>query len=124
MSRSMSKRIWRRPGVPHTGWEHVRDIENDTRNGVCEMCGQKNIKYLDVLIHDNYEGEIKVGKDCSTIMLIPGKNGFRWPDTDILILENEDTMQFGIIKGNKAYPERFSSLEEAQKWAIDNSIYL
>lgn len=57
-------------------------------------------------------------------MMIPGKNGFRWPGTDILILENEDTKQFVIIKGGKPYPERFSSLKEAQNWAIDNKIYL
>jgi hypothetical protein len=120
----MSKRFWTRPGVPHTGWKHVRNIENATASGICEMCGQKSIKYLDVLIHDNYGDEIEVGKDCSLLMRIPGNNGFRWPGTDILILENENTKQFGIIKGNKAYPERFSSLEEAQKWAIDNSIYL
>lgn len=100
-------------GVPHTGWTRVRDMENDTPNGICEMCGQKNNKYFDVLIHDNYEGEIKAGKDCSSIMSHPGKNGFPWPSTDILILENEDTKQFGIIKGGKPYPERFSSLEEA-----------
>lgn len=120
----MSKRNWTKQGVPHTGWKYVRGIEKDISNAVCEMCGQKNIKYLDVLIHDNYEGEIKVGKDCSTIMLLPGKNGFRWPDTDILILENEDTKQFGIIKGGNPYSERFSSLEDAQKWALENEIYL
>lgn len=53
MSRWMSKRVWIRSGVPHTGWEHVRDMENDTPDGICEMCGQKNIKYLDVLKHEN-----------------------------------------------------------------------
>lgn len=88
------------------------------------MCGQKNIKHLDVLKHENYKGEIKVGQDCSELMMSPGKNGFRWPGTDILILENEDTKQFGILKGGSPYSERFSSLKEAQNWAIDNKIYL
>ncbi|WP_446441687.1 hypothetical protein [Pseudoalteromonas sp. 1181_04] len=57
-------------------------------------------------------------------MSIPGKKGFRWAGTNILILENEDTKQFGILKGGNPYSERFSSLKEAQNWAMDNKIYL
>ena len=69
----MRKRVWSRSGVPHTGWKYVRGIKNDISNAVCEMCGQKNIKHLDVLKHENYKGEIKVGQDCSELMMIPGK---------------------------------------------------
>ncbi|MFT6508087.1 MAG: hypothetical protein ACJAUK_002189 [Colwellia polaris] len=120
----MSKRIWNKPGIPHLGWEFIRTYSLDSPAATCEMCDQKNIRYLDVLKHENYEGEIKVGQDCSELMMIPGKNGFRWPGTDILILEIEHLKQFGIFKGNNPCLERFASLEEAKKWVIENELYL
>jgi hypothetical protein len=116
----MSKRIWNKPDVPHMGWEYVRKITLDSPSGECEMCGQKHIRYIDVLKHENYAGEMKVGQDCSDIMMLPGKNGFRWPEKDILIIENELRGQFFVVKEQQTVAHGFSSLKEAQSWVINN----
>jgi len=104
------------------GWEFVRTITFDNASEVCEMCDQPHIRYIDELKHDNFEGKIKVGQDCSKIMLLPGKNGFRWPDSEsILIIENELQGIFFIAhKGESIKEHKFKSLQDAQHWVVEN----
>ena len=115
-------RIWNKPGIPHTGWDFLRTVEHDYATEKCEMCDQPHIRYIDELSHENYDGTLNVGQDCSKIMTLPGKNGYRWPGTEpnILILENEKRGYFQIIWDEKFVPDvTFNTLREAQGWVIE-----
>ena len=67
---------WSKEGIPHKGWECIDVI--DLGEGVfegeaipyesCEMCDQEKIRYIHILKHPNYCGEIHVGCDCASKM--------------------------------------------------------
>lgn len=67
---------WSKEGIPHKGWTCVDVI--DLGEGVfegetipyesCEMCEQEKIRYVHILKHPNYSGEIHVGCDCASKM--------------------------------------------------------
>ena len=66
---------WDRPGVPHKGWTLVgyEDIKEDADDDdfeyeTCEMCHNERIRYVHILTHPDYDGEIRVGCDCACKM--------------------------------------------------------
>lgn len=64
---------WNKPNIPHKGWKHVEVV--DLGEGVapgepisyeyCDMCGEK-IRYVHILTHLEYAGELHVGCDCAS----------------------------------------------------------
>lgn len=63
--------------IPQKGWEYVgmEDLGEDALPGEdipyeqCEMCGKEKIRYVHLLRHPNYDGEIRVGCDCAGKMI-------------------------------------------------------
>jgi hypothetical protein len=56
---------WSRPGVPHRGWSCV-DVEDlGEPSEVCEMCEQAQLRYVHVMRHPEWEGELRVGCVCA-----------------------------------------------------------
>lgn len=66
---------WDNPGVPHKGWTlvdyiDIREdaVDDDFEYETCEMCHNERIRYVHILTHPDYEGEIRVGCDCACKM--------------------------------------------------------
>lgn len=68
---------WDKTGVPHKGWqyigvedlgEYVKDCESINYEQ-CEMCGNERIRYVHLLEHPDYSGEIRVGCICASKMI-------------------------------------------------------
>ena len=59
---------WGTPGVPHKGWQCIdaHDLGPD-REGwqKCEMCEAMDIRYVHVMRHANYPGELGCGCVCA-----------------------------------------------------------
>lgn len=60
------------PGVPHKGWtlSDVVDLQFDEGRSLgeydeCEFCGQEQIRYVHMLTHSDYVGEMRVGCVCA-----------------------------------------------------------
>lgn len=68
---------WDKSGVPHKGWRYigVEDLGEYVEPGeqinyeVCEMCGNERIRYVHLLEHPDYHGEIRVGCVCASKMI-------------------------------------------------------
>ncbi len=68
---------WSKEGIPHKGWEYIGviDLGEDVCEGdpipyeSCEMCDQEKIRYVHILKHPDYIGEIHVGCDCASRMI-------------------------------------------------------
>lgn len=68
---------WKDPSFPKSGWvcvEMYDDLDGEVARGdadltdlrkVCEVCGQKLIRYVHVLAHDDYGGTIEAGCVCA-----------------------------------------------------------
>ena len=82
---------WDNPGVPHKGWTLicVEDLGEDVSGDeeieyeTCEMCHNERIRYVHILTHPEYPGEIRVGCDCACKMT---------EDYETLYRENEGTV--------------------------------
>lgn len=69
---------WNKPDIPHKGWEYVgmEDLGDNVYPGdtipyeQCEMCGHEKIRYVHLLKHPDYNGEIRVGCDCASRMTL------------------------------------------------------
>ena len=67
---------WEREGIPHKGWKEIgiEDLGEDLESGddveyeQCEMCGQEKIRYVHILQHPNFNGELRVGCVCAERM--------------------------------------------------------
>lgn len=67
---------WDNPGIPHKGWMLVECIDlgegvygdDEIEYETCEMCHNEKIRYVHILTHPNYPGEIHVGCDCACKM--------------------------------------------------------
>ena len=67
---------WSQEGIPHKGWRYV-DVE-DVCEGLagddervyeqCQMCRNERIRYVHILTHPEFDGEIRVGCDCAAKM--------------------------------------------------------
>lgn len=68
---------WDRPGIPHKGWNYIgiEDLGEDALPGEeipyeqCEMCGNEKIRYVHILTHPEFNGEIRVGCSCAAKMM-------------------------------------------------------
>lgn len=67
---------WNKADVPHKGWKHIgiEDLGEDVYPGEeiryeqCEMCGNEKIRYVHILTHPEFDGELRVGCDCASKM--------------------------------------------------------
>lgn len=67
---------WDNPGIPHKGWTLVGCIDlgedvygdEEIKYETCEMCHNERIRYVHILTHPHYPGEIRVGCDCACKM--------------------------------------------------------
>lgn len=67
---------WDNPGIPHKGWTLVDCIDiaedlcgdDEIQYETCEMCYNEKIRYVHILTHPDYQGEIRVGCDCACKM--------------------------------------------------------
>lgn len=73
--------LWDKEGIPHKGWtcdemidlgEDAEDIDFDTRKAEfyeqCEMCSQEGIRYIHIMKHPQYNGQLRVGRICAEKM--------------------------------------------------------
>lgn len=56
---------WVEPGVPHTGWTFVGDEDLEEPAELCGMCMRQKIRYVHVMTHPQYPGELRCGCVCS-----------------------------------------------------------
>lgn len=68
---------WDKAEIPHKGWKYLgmEDLGEDLVPGEsikyeqCEMCGKERIRYIHLLKHLDYSGEIRVGCVCASNMI-------------------------------------------------------
>lgn len=68
--------LWDKPGVPHKGWSCVDVIDirgfgqdaDETLYETCRMCGHENIRYVHVMEHRDFAGQLRVGCVCAEKM--------------------------------------------------------
>lgn len=67
---------WDNLGIPQKGWmligcvdlgEEVLD-DGEIKYETCEMCHNEKVRYVHILTHPDYSGEIRVGCDCACKM--------------------------------------------------------
>jgi hypothetical protein len=56
---------WSQRGIPHKGWTciNIYDLEHD--RVTCEMCESAEIRYVHVMTHPQFSGELEVGCICA-----------------------------------------------------------
>lgn len=62
---------WNQPGVPHKGWTCDYYFDNgdaDASFTICEMCGKERIRYVHVMSHPEFNGQLEVGCVCAEKM--------------------------------------------------------
>ena len=57
-------RIYNKKGIPHKGWQCFNVYDLKSPIGKCGMCGN-TIRYVHEVKHDEYNGILKVGSECS-----------------------------------------------------------
>ena len=122
----MSTYQWTKKGVPHTGWSRVKRVQLESASHTCEMCDKPYLKRYDVLRHDNFGSELKVGTECSDLMRTPFKNGFKWPTDRFLMILQLDESSPWVIANSKQMDfihEKFETKEDAEKYVIENNLY-
>ena len=60
--------LWNRPNVPHKNWCWLDVIDTQTRDSVCDMCGNERIRYVHVMAHPEYPAQLSVGCVCAEKM--------------------------------------------------------
>ena len=68
---------WNKRDIPHKGWKYIgiEDIGEDLYPGEkiryeqCEMGGKEKIRYVHILSHPEFDGELRVGCDCALKMI-------------------------------------------------------
>jgi hypothetical protein len=56
---------WDRPGIPHKGWS-CSDVEDMGEPCFeCELCGYPEVRFVHVMGHPEYAGELRVGCVCA-----------------------------------------------------------
>jgi hypothetical protein len=64
----MSTGKWAQEGVPHQGWTCVGCEDNGGEMQICEMCEVAEIRYVHVMTHPDYAGELGAGCVCAANM--------------------------------------------------------
>jgi hypothetical protein len=65
--------VWNRPDVPRQGWDQVGrydyhadcDDRTDVTFFTCEMCSNPGVRWVYILEHPEYDGELHVGSQCA-----------------------------------------------------------
>lgn len=69
---------WDIKGIPHKGWYNTSvydsKLEYDDHH-TCDMCKKESIRYVHVMEHDEFEGEMHVGCQCAEKMSDTYKDG-------------------------------------------------
>ena len=52
---------WSQAGVPHRGWTCIGVDDLEEPDHICEMCEHAEVRYVHVMTHPDYEGELLVG---------------------------------------------------------------
>lgn len=73
--------LWDKGNIPHKGWtcvemidlgEDADEMDFETRKTdlyeVCEMCSQEGIRYIHIMEHPNFDGQLRVGCICAEKM--------------------------------------------------------
>lgn len=62
----MTMNRWNTPGIPHKGWSciFVEDL-GPGESQPCEMCGNERVRYVHIMLHEEYEQELSVGCVCA-----------------------------------------------------------
>lgn len=69
----MTTGLWAEPGVPHKGWVCVDlydhcEGDDDCDLIRCEMCDARDIRFVHVMRHANYEDDVLAGSVCAENM--------------------------------------------------------
>lgn len=56
---------WTTAGVPHAGWRCIGVEERPGQDHLCEMCEARRVRFVHVMTHDAYHGELRVGCVCA-----------------------------------------------------------
>jgi hypothetical protein len=62
ISRGLGK--WSAPGIPHKGWNCVLTSDLGDDRMTCEMCETASIRYVHIMVHEQYEDALQVGRVC------------------------------------------------------------
>jgi hypothetical protein len=65
--------LWRTEGFPHRGWQCLDVVDLNPDNaphyevdyGTCDVCGHYPIRFVHVLLHDEWSGQIEAGCVCA-----------------------------------------------------------
>ncbi|MBD2180042.1 hypothetical protein H6S82_12640 [Planktothrix sp. FACHB-1355] len=65
--------LWSQPEIPHKGWRCITVIDvredgsspEETDYATCEMCGNERIRFVHILEHDDFDGQLEVGCVCA-----------------------------------------------------------
>jgi hypothetical protein len=73
--------LWDKESIPHKGWtcvdmidlgEDSEDMDFESRKmelyEECEMCNHEGIRYVHIMEHPKYEGQLRVGCTCAEKM--------------------------------------------------------
>lgn len=56
---------WAEAGVPHKGWHVVDYYILDDRDQLCEMCERQVVRFVHVMRHEDFDGDLRVGCVCA-----------------------------------------------------------
>ena len=102
--------LWNKVGIPHKGWEYVGivDLGENTPSGEevpyehCELCGNERIRYVHILKHPKYNGELRVGCDCASKLL----NNYNEPQDNERHCRNRTNRKTNFMKREWKFVER------------------
>lgn len=56
---------WDKNGLPHKGWSCVGMEDLGSPDGVCDMCGKEEIRYVHFMEHPDVDGTVSTGCICA-----------------------------------------------------------
>jgi hypothetical protein len=59
---------WKQREVPHRGWTCVDVQDLGEPSAVCEMCETMTTRYVHIMEHEDYDGQLEVGCVCAEHM--------------------------------------------------------
>lgn len=60
------KNKWNDPAVPKTGWRRHEIYDLGAVEAICEMCGEKEIRYIHVMKHPDWPKALSTGCRCAS----------------------------------------------------------
>ena len=113
---------WNKADIPHKGWEYIgmEDLGEDVYPGdpipyeQCEMCGKEKIRYVHLLKHPDYDGEIRVGCDCASKMVCD----YVTPQERERNLKNRVNRRKNFMKQENMRCIKQNVLEKTRNWKL------